>query len=182
MHLCDPMDYSPPGSFVHGIRQAKILELIAIPFSRGSSRPRDRTQVSCIMGRFFTICITREAPFTFMPHGKAKRLKKKKKKRPECRRDAYQSIRGGPGASDSRVSRSSSWPQLMRPREGEGSPSPPVGDSGQCQSLSYHWPTGKSLNLAPAQSGKPFLLCWGIWRGEDSTLPRCRPQASFRKP
>ena len=41
--LCNPMDFSPPGSSVHGILQARILEWIAIPFSRGSSRPRDRT-------------------------------------------------------------------------------------------------------------------------------------------
>ena len=42
--FCDPMDYSPPGSFVHGILQARTLEWIAIPFSRGSSWPRDQTQ------------------------------------------------------------------------------------------------------------------------------------------
>ena len=46
--LCDPMDCSPPGSSVHGILQTRILEWIAIPFSRGSSQPRDRTQVSCL--------------------------------------------------------------------------------------------------------------------------------------
>ena len=39
--LCDPMDYSPPGFFVHGILLARILELVAIPFSRGSSQHRD---------------------------------------------------------------------------------------------------------------------------------------------
>ena len=43
---CNPMDYSPPGSSVQEILQARILEWVAIPFSRGSSRPRDRTQVS----------------------------------------------------------------------------------------------------------------------------------------
>ena len=53
--LCDPMDCNPPGSSVHGILQARILEWVAIPFSRGSSRPGDRTWVSCIAGRFFTI-------------------------------------------------------------------------------------------------------------------------------
>ena len=46
----DPMDYSLPGSSVHGILQARILEWVAIPFSRGSSQPRDRAQVSCIAG------------------------------------------------------------------------------------------------------------------------------------
>ena len=53
--LCDPMDRSPPGSSVHGILQARILEWVAIPFSKRSSRPRDQTQVSCTAGRFFTV-------------------------------------------------------------------------------------------------------------------------------
>ena len=53
---------SPLGSSVHGILQARILEWVAIPFSRGSSRPRDQTQVSRIAGGYFTICATREAP------------------------------------------------------------------------------------------------------------------------
>ena len=52
--LCDPMDYSLPGSSVHGILQARILEWIAISFSRGCSWPRDWTWVSCIAGGFFT--------------------------------------------------------------------------------------------------------------------------------
>ena len=60
--LCDPMDCSPPGSSVHGIFQARILEWVAISFSRGSSQPRDRTQVSCITDRRFSIWATREAP------------------------------------------------------------------------------------------------------------------------
>ena len=46
--LCDPMDYSPPGPSVHGILQARILEWVAVPSSRGSSWPRDQTQVSCV--------------------------------------------------------------------------------------------------------------------------------------
>ena len=46
--LCDPMDCSPPGSFVYGISQARTLEWVAISFSKGSSPPRDRIQVSCI--------------------------------------------------------------------------------------------------------------------------------------
>ena len=60
--LCDPMDCSTPGSSVHVILQARILEWVAILFSRGSSQPRNRTPVSCIAGRFFTIRVTREAP------------------------------------------------------------------------------------------------------------------------
>ena len=60
--LCDPMDSSPPGSSVHGIFQAWILEWVAISFSRGSSWPRDWTRVSCIVGRCFTVWATREGP------------------------------------------------------------------------------------------------------------------------
>ena len=54
-----------PGSSVHGIPQAGILEWVAISFSRGSSQPRDRTWVSCIAGRFFTIWACRETPNLF---------------------------------------------------------------------------------------------------------------------
>ena len=53
--LCNPMDCSLPDSSVHGIFQARVLEWIAISSSRGSSQPRDQTQVSHIAGRFFTI-------------------------------------------------------------------------------------------------------------------------------
>ena len=59
--LCDPMDCSLPGSSVHEIFQARVLEWVAISSSRGSSQPRDRTQVSCIAGRHFTIWAAREA-------------------------------------------------------------------------------------------------------------------------
>ena len=51
----------PPGSSVHGLLQARIVEWVAFPFSRGSSQPRDQTQVSCIAGGFFTSWATREA-------------------------------------------------------------------------------------------------------------------------
>ena len=53
--LCNPMDY-----IVHGILQARRLERVAVPFSRGSSQPRDRTQVSYIAGGFFTVWDTRK--------------------------------------------------------------------------------------------------------------------------
>ena len=73
--LCDPMDCSPPGSSVNGISQARILEWVAISFSRGSLQPRDLTHVSCIFciaGSFFfffflTIWATREALFKKIP-------------------------------------------------------------------------------------------------------------------
>ena len=53
--LCDPVDCSPPGSSVHGILQARVLEWVAISFSRGSSRPRDQTHVSHIVSRGFNL-------------------------------------------------------------------------------------------------------------------------------
>ena len=59
--LCDPMDCSLPCSSVHGIFQARVLEWVTISLSRGSSRPRDRTWVSRVVGRCFTISATREA-------------------------------------------------------------------------------------------------------------------------
>ena len=59
-NLCDLMNRSPPVSSVHGILQARILECLAISFSRGSSGPRDQTLVSYIAGRFFTVWATRE--------------------------------------------------------------------------------------------------------------------------
>ena len=63
--LCNPMDYT-----VHGILQARILEWVAFPFSRGSSQPRDHTQVSCIAGVFLTTNTTWEAPYKLANHHK----------------------------------------------------------------------------------------------------------------
>ena len=60
--LCGLMDCSPPGSSVHRILQARILEWIAMPSSRGSSQPRDRTQVSCITGTYFTTMYIEHGP------------------------------------------------------------------------------------------------------------------------
>ena len=59
--LCNPMDCSLPGSLVQGIFQARVLEWVAIAFSRRSSRPRDRTQFSRLVGRRFTVWATRES-------------------------------------------------------------------------------------------------------------------------
>ena len=59
--LCDPMDFSLPGSSVHRILQARILEWVDIPFSKGFSWPRDWTWVFLIAGKFFTIWATRES-------------------------------------------------------------------------------------------------------------------------
>ena len=65
---CNPMDYSPPGFSVHGISQARILEWVTMPSSKGSSWPRVRTHVSCVFctaGRFFTHWVIGEAPINY---------------------------------------------------------------------------------------------------------------------
>ena len=58
--LCDPLDCSLQGFSIHGFLQARIQEWVTIFFSRGSSQPRDRTQVSCIVGRHFNLWATRK--------------------------------------------------------------------------------------------------------------------------
>ena len=65
--LCDPVDCNLPGTSEHGILQARILEWVAMPSSRGSSQSRDRTQVSYIAGRFFTVWATRKAQLLGQP-------------------------------------------------------------------------------------------------------------------
>ena len=64
--FCYLMDCSPLGSSVHGILSARILEWVAIPFSRESFWTRDQTWVSFIAGRFFTIWAIKESPFPFL--------------------------------------------------------------------------------------------------------------------
>ena len=91
--LRNPMDYSPPASSIHGILQARIMEWVAIPFSRGSSQPRDQTQVSHMAGRFFIIWATREAL-----QYKIKSLKKKKdNEEKECSTHILARMMGGWG-------------------------------------------------------------------------------------
>ena len=60
--LCDPMDWSQPGFSICGLFQARVLEWVAVSFSRGSSQPRDWTRVSHIADKHFTIWATRESP------------------------------------------------------------------------------------------------------------------------
>ena len=65
VQLCDSMDRSPPGSSVHGILQARVLEWVAMPASRGSSQPRDQTHIfmsPALAGGFFTTSATWEGP------------------------------------------------------------------------------------------------------------------------
>ena len=76
----DPMDCSLPGSSVHGILQARILEWVAVFFSRGSSQPRDQTHVSmspALAGGFFTSGATWEAPCSLKAHLQSNPLPRK---------------------------------------------------------------------------------------------------------
>ena len=66
--LCNTIDYNPPGFSVHGILQARILQWIPIPFSRGSSWARDQTQVSSTTGKFFTTEPPGKPTFSFTQH------------------------------------------------------------------------------------------------------------------
>ena len=71
--FCNPTDCDPPGSSVQGILQARILDWVAIPFSRGSSRPWDQTWFA---GRFFTVWGTREAEVSLSLKDRSLRLKR----------------------------------------------------------------------------------------------------------
>ena len=91
--LCNPrLHYSPPGSSVHGILQARILEWVAIPFSRGSSQSSDQTQVSPNAGRFFTVWAPREALAQNNPRTKTARLEQTRAEPQHCFL-----MRAGPG-------------------------------------------------------------------------------------
>ena len=73
--LCDHMNCSPPGSFIHGILKARNLVWVAIPFSRGSAQPRDLSQVSHTAGRFFTIWTTEKPIHIHISITNAKNIK-----------------------------------------------------------------------------------------------------------
>jgi hypothetical protein len=79
--LCNPLDCSPPGSSVHGILQARILEWVAMPSSSGPSQPRDRTHISCVScigGQIIYHCATWEAIFKEMSHAVSKLERQKR--------------------------------------------------------------------------------------------------------
>ena len=81
--LCDPMESSPPGSSVHEILQARILEWVAISSSRRSSWPRDQSQVSQSAGRFFTIWAIGKPVISYIPRQNKKKIFKKITKKKE---------------------------------------------------------------------------------------------------
>ena len=113
--LCDPKDCNPPGSSVHVILQARILEWVAMPFSRGSSQPRDQTQVSCIAGGFFTIWVTREA----LPQPGKPSAKPAPKSSRETGRDSVE-VQGNNGASASGTLSGSGWSIWSLGSQGRG--------------------------------------------------------------
>ena len=96
--LRDPMDCSPPGSSVHGILQASIWECAAIPFSRGSSQPRDRTQVSCI-GRQILYCLSHKGKAAEAPgmKGVSKSSSAPRSRRAQGQPSATERFPGNPG-------------------------------------------------------------------------------------
>ena len=99
--LCDPLDCNLPGSSIHGIFQARILEWVPVPFSRGSSQFKDQTQVSHVAGGFFTSWATREAQEYWsgypVPSQQIFPTQESNWGLPHCRRILYQlSYKGSP--------------------------------------------------------------------------------------
>ena len=115
--LCDPMDYSLPGSSVHGIFQARVLEWVAMPFSRGSSPPRDWNWVSRIVGRHFTVATVviffLLSLMTVPKENKIMELKEEKRMAKEREPWGIKLWLGNPGVPTTRVScrhrASSTW-------------------------------------------------------------------------
>ena len=108
--LCDPIDCILPGSSVHGILQARILEWVAMPSSKGSSQPRDWTRVSyvsCIAGGFFTTSATQEALSSQGGHLSGHRAA------PHPEASEYKGISAVPGSQEESI------PRQLRPGGGE---------------------------------------------------------------
>ena len=101
--VCDPIDCSLPGSSVHGIFHAIVLEWIAISFSSGSSRPRDQTRVSHIVDRRFTVWATREvqAQYSLLLPLRDLLIKKSHGSKTEGKRRGWQRMRWLYGITDS---------------------------------------------------------------------------------
>ena len=152
--LCDPMDCRLPGSSIHGIFQARVLEWVAISFSRGSSQPRDQTQVSSTGDRCFTIWATQEALSTQVPHV-------------QLRRGACCDMRmlwtSAFSAGDPRLSVlqhrmfkvTTSWLDLTDSRVGWGFP--PVGLSSASQAVHKQVLGARRLSLGKLNGLKPAL-------------------------
>ena len=135
--LCNPMNWSLPGSFVHGIPQARILEWVAVPFSRGSSWLGEWIQVSCIEDKLFTIWATKECVCL-----RAKSLQL-------CPTLCNPMDCGPPGSSGRRILQARTLERVVMPSS-RGSSQPR--DQGSVCYVYPHWQAG-SLPLVPP--GKP---------------------------
>ena len=181
--LCNPMDCSLPASSILGILQARILEWVTIPFSRGSSRSRDWAQVSCIASRFFTTEPLRKC--NFRGHQSRNRgtrclaAGKKLRKEWRCLKENFMSfitrnvmqafffiswwkLQGNIHAPQvymewSHQTRNEMvrtvWSCML---EGESQPSPDdrgLGPSGRGRSLPVVWPRGRRCSGSAAHTG-----------------------------
>ena len=122
--LCNPMDSNPTGSSVHGISQARRLECVAISFSKGSSRPRDCTHVSCIGKQVLYHLGQEGSPIWVYPKSNERVLKRKKQReisntegkcmwRQRQKWSYTASSQGIPGATEARGSKNKFFPRVF---------------------------------------------------------------------
>ena len=128
--LCDHMDCNLPGSSVHGILQARILEWVAISYFRGSSWPRDQTQISYTAGRFFTIWATSSVLFSSVAQSCPTPCKPMNRRMPGL--PVHHQL---PEFTQTHVHRVS---DAIQPSHPLSSPSPPAPNPSQHQSL-FQW-------------------------------------------
>ena len=147
------MDCSPPSSSVHGILQARILEWVAISFSRRSSRPRNRTQDSHIAGRRFNLCTTREA-FKY--------------KNAVSQKTSYRDIELQIQVLTSKISREERKPG--RKKKGEKAGAGAKGVALQTSPATYRYPGIMGLFPGPPEKGRPEL---------SPTRNQTRPEPEF---
>ena len=153
--LCD-MDYSLPVSSLHGILQARILEWIAIPFSRRSSQSRNRTRVSCIAGRFFTNWATREIhqrltdEYPEIPTRCVLSFKSKSKEWGRC-----QDIWMGGEVSLQVVQGDVAQTMATGNKMTDNSKITPFSQADLCSSLSWPWPQNPQRIKSPQRSQLP---------------------------
>ena len=153
--LCDPLNCSSPGSSIHGIFQARVLEWVAISFFRRSSRPRDRTQVSHIAGRCFNFCATREAL---------------KYKNTVSQKTSYRDIELQIQVLTSKISREERKPG--RKKKGEKAGDGAKGVALQMSPATYRYPVVMGLFPGPPEKG-------GLELGPTRNQTRPEPEFKF---
>ena len=152
--LSDPMDCSPSGSSVHGVLLARILEWVATPFSRGSSRPRDRIGAVCIAGRFLHHLSQQRRPILGPPFELRARPAPK-----FCLRSASQTSATRP-------------PPRLAPRLTLSRPHPALSFSQPDKAQPWTSPAFSGVLPVPQPLPRPRLTL-------DRPTPRPRPQASL---